>query len=319
MDDDILEVGAEPGTDTAEGQDEQNEEVETGESAEQQGEGTADTNEGQEPEQGAEENKDRGAHQTTLEERAGAIARKEIERFKEEQAEIERQTRERLEAEKKPFVDLTPEQSEKLEADYLAATERKLELQELFRLSDDPREKAQYLAEFRRTEKWIDETERWYADNETKKAEWKNRNEATQTRTQEIERRSRELETTAEVYRESKNIPQDVWDNASKWFETQLKGDKLLGAKFADAYRLQGNVGAVEFAYNYAVENMGKKAEEEKQKREESKTKLTPGVTSTMHKVSADPNLKKLYDKAQKSGSEEDFLAYVEAKRKAGV
>lgn len=278
------------------------------------GEETKDGQEGEKPTEGP--NKDKGAHQTTLEERAAQIAEKKA---AEEIAKFKAETEARLEAEKKPFVDLTPEQAERLNSDYLAASGRKIDLQEEYKLAETDADKARILTEIRKIDKWLGDTENWYAQNEAKKAEWLKGQQQRETQQKESQERAHRLETTAEVFRESKGIPKEVWDTSSLWFAEQLKTDKLLGAKFADAYRLHGDVGAVEFAFNYCNEHMGKKEETAIKEKEEAKKKLSPGVTSVVQKVNANPELKALLTKAQKSGSEEDYLAYVQAKRKAGL
>ncbi|KAB0668948.1 hypothetical protein F6V30_14010 [Oryzomonas sagensis] len=288
--------------------------------ADQDEEGDADETTDQEADQAAEEEKKKGLVQTPLEERAAQIAEKKVaEALTKERERIESETRARLEAEQKPFVDLSPEQTTRINNDYLAACERREELRELFRLTEDPADKTQYLSELRRTEKWISDTEAWYADNEAKKAEWTKKQESVTALQRDNAERGKRLEATAETFREAKGIPQDAWDESSKWFADQVKIDKLLGAKFADVYRLHGDVAAVEFAFNYCNEHMGKAAQEELDKKEQAKNKLSPGVSAVPQKSGPNPELKKLLAKAQQSGSEEDYLNYVNAARKAGV
>lgn len=315
-----LEAGAEPVADSAEDQGNQGDnviEAELNDQAAESDDNKAGETNSQEADKGDEANKDevnkdKGAHQTTLEERAAEIAQKEIQKFRQEQAEIERQTAERLKAAEKPFVDLTPEQSTKLNSDYMQAVSDKLDLEEKIRLGD--RDPATILA-LRQTEKWIHDTEAWFADNQAKKAEWtKKKGETEQLQAAQREKAQR-LETTADVYRQANNIPQDVWDQSSQWFAEQLKTDKVLGLKFADAYRLHGDVGAVEFAHKYCTENMGKKAEADIEQKNTAKQNLAPGVSSSA--VNTDPDVKRLYKEAMADpGNEAKYLAWREAKSK---
>lgn len=280
--------------------------------------------ESQEPEDGSEEQKKKGSHQTTLEERAEQLAEKKVQaalaKFKEEQAEIEKRVNEKLEADKKPYVELSQTDVDRLNANYAAAYERKLELEELFRFESDPGEKSKLLVDLRRTEKWLVDTENWYSANETKKAEYLKTKEQIESDTAHAKEQAQRLETTAEVFRTAHKIPEHVWEASSNWFAEQLKNDPVLQLKFKDAYRLQGDVAAVEFAHNYCQENMGKAAEKAKEQKTEAKNKLSPGITGhvTVSNEVMD-SLKALHSKAKKSGSEEDFLAFQDAKRKAGI
>jgi hypothetical protein len=312
----IPDVGAEPVTDPAEDLDNQGED-DTGaepddQAAELDGEEADKTTSQETDEETAEVKKPQEAHQTTLEERANQIAEKTLAKWREEQAEITRQATARIEADKKPFVDLTPEQSNQINSDYLSAVTRKVELEEAIRLGDH---EADTILALRQTEKWIRDTEAWFSDNESKKAEWTKKQGETTRQQAEAAERAQRLETTANVYREQHKIPADVWETSSQWFSEQLKTDKVLGLRFSDAYRLHGDVGAVEFAHKYCTENMGKTAEDALKQKEKAKLTLAPGVTA-QGKTTA-PDLKALLKAAQKSGSEEDYLAFSAAKRAA--
>jgi hypothetical protein len=317
------EAGADTQTDTAEdqgnpGDDAEGADTQETDSAESQT-SEADETESQETEEGTEENKDnsqdKGAHQTTLEERAGQIAEKKIaealEKDRAERQRIETETQERLKAQEKPFIDLTPEQSAKINEDYTSAVAHVAELQELLRLGD---RSTETVLDLRKTEKWIRDTEAWYADNEAKKAAWTKTQGETAARQAAIAEQSQRLEATAEVYREAQKVPQNVWDESSKWFAEQLKTDRLLGEKFADAYR-KGNVDAVDFAYKYCLEHMGKKEAAAIEQKTAAKQNLAPGLTSTAVKTA--PDVARLYKEAMADPSNEGkYLAWKAAQAK---
>lgn len=310
-----LDAGAEPVEDPAEdlgNQGEENAGTEPDDqAAELDGEEADESNDSQEA---AEDKPAKGKqpHQTTLEERAAQIAQKEIQKFREEQAEIQRQTEARLKPETKPFIDLSPEQSTQINNDYVAAISRKVELEEAIRLGD--REPAT-ITELRRTEKWIHDTESWFADNEAKKSAWAEQQEIFQKQQALAKESADRLSTTAEVFREANKIPQDVWDTSAVWFSMQMETDKVLQLEFQDAYRLHGDVGAVRFAHKYCNENMGKTAEQAISQKTEAKKNLAPGVTSTA--TTADQDVSRLYKEAMADPNNQDkYMAWQTAKAK---
>lgn len=258
----------------------------------------------------------KGIKQKSLEERAAEIAEKKL-------AEVltkrEQEAQQRLEAEKKPFVELTPEQTATLNTNYVEAVARKAELEELIRIGD---RSQSTIIELRKVEKWINDTEKWYADNEAKKVEWEAKQKESEQERTRLETEQREkavrLQTASDVFRESKGIPQDAWDQGSQWFFEQLNQDKVLALKFADAYR-RGDVAAVEFAFDYFTEHMGKAEDAALEQKKEAKTKLAPAVTGSVVPEADMKQLKELHAKAQKSGSEEDYLAFTALKNKLGV
>lgn len=304
-----LEAAAVAEISDADPEGDQNEEKEGAEAPADEVDPDADQEEGAEAETAEKETEaPKGIKQKSLEERVTELADK---RFAEHQAKIENAAKERLEADQKPFIELSAEQTDKLNENYVDAVARKGDLLEAIRLGD---RSPETIVELRKAEKWILETETWYADNEAKKAEWTAKQGDTAKQQAESLERSTRLATTAEVFREAKSIPQDAWDEAARWFNEQLAADKVLSLKFADAYRLKGDVAAVEFAHDYCTEHMGKGAEDALKQKLEAKTKLAPGITGK-GVTPEGPDLGKLLKTAQKSGTEEDYLAYVEAKR----
>jgi len=265
-----------------------------------------------------DEEENKGIKQKSFEERLKEIEEKNEAKIAEAIQKLQQQTTERVEAEKKPFVDLTAAQVDQLNGNYLDIIAHKADLEEAIRAGDRSMETVTAL---RAAEKFIHDTETWYADNEAKKAEWTEKQGQSAKLQAEAKERSDRLATAADVFREASNIPQDVWDQASVWFESQLKANKILGLEFADAYRLKGDMGAVKFAHDYCNEHMGKEAEAVLKQKQEAKTKLAPGVTGSNGKTAeADmKTLRELHAKAQKSGTEEDFLAFTNLKTKLGI
>lgn len=273
----------------------------------------ADPEEEGEAEQPTEKEKEeaKGPKKKSFEERMLEIEAKNEAKIAEAISNLNKQTTERIEADKKPFTELNQSDNDRIDSNIADAVAYKLDLEEAIRGGD---RSTQVISELAKTEKWITDTKAWRLENEQKRVEWTAKQGETQKQLAEQQERSARLGTAAEVYREAKNIPHDIWDQSSLWFAEQLKTDKVLGLKFADAYRLKGDVGAVEFAHDYCNEHMGKKAEAALVQKKEAKTKLAPGVTKQGNAPEG-PDLKKLLKAAQDSGSEEDFLAYVEAKR----
>lgn len=220
-------------------------------------------------------------HKKTLNERVKELAAKEVaEALAKERVEreaIEQQTKERLKAEEKTFVELSETQVIELNESYAAAISQVAELHELIRLGD---KSPETIVQLRKAEKWIRDTEAWYADNETKKSEWEAKTaERTKAQT-EIADRSKRLQTTSDVFRESKGIPQDVWDQGSKQFYEVLQADKVVAMEFAEAYRLKGDVGAVKFAYEW-MESRGEEAKKANTSRDKAKDNSLGGKSQT--------------------------------------
>lgn len=317
MEEEILEAGADTqDTSTAEETGNQGEEsagadTQGEQSAETEG-GEADETTGQETEEVTEENKDRGAHQKTFDERLKEIEERNERRLQETVAKIEREAQERLAAQQKPFAELTQAQIDQLNNNYTDAVARVADLQESIRLGD---RSPETITELRKVEKWIKDTEDWYADNEQKRQNWEQEQRQKTDQQRLTEERTKRLETTANVYRESQNIPQDVWDASAQWFYDQMTADRLLAAKFQDVYRLHGDVAAVEFAYKHALEHMGKKEKQVIQQKEEAKTKLPPGGGAASVKGGVEEEYKKALEHARKHpDSDEAWLALSKAK-----
>ena len=265
-----------------------------------------------------EEEANKGITQKNFADRIAEIQAKNDAKLAEAIQKLEAKVQERQQAEVKPFVDLTPAQVDQINANYLDAVAHKAELELAVKEGD---RSPQILAELRKAEKWISDTETWYRDNEAKKTEWTAKQGEVQKMQAEQQEKATRLQTTSDVFREARNIPQDVWDQASIWFSEQLKGNKELGLKFQAAYQ-KGDVHAVEFAHDYCTEHMGKGAEEALKAKEAAKTKLAPGVSGTNVAATQGADMKmlrELYAKAQKSGEERDLSAFTRAKAKAGI
>lgn len=86
-----------------------------------------------------------------------------------------------------------------------------------------------------------------------------------------------EINQRAEVYRQSYNIPSDVWVDSNKWFAEQCQNNQVLGTKFREIAERQGPMAAVEFAAWFVQENRLKPAQEELKEREQLKAKSIAG------------------------------------------
>lgn len=91
------------------------------------------------------------------------------------------------------------------------------------------------------------------------------------------ERLVADINQRAELYRQSYNIPNDVWVESNKWFAEQCQNNAVLGTKFREIAERQGPMAAVEFASWFVQENRLKPAQEQLKEREQSKAKSIAG------------------------------------------
>lgn len=91
------------------------------------------------------------------------------------------------------------------------------------------------------------------------------------------ERLVTDINQRAELYRQSYNIPNDVWVESNKWFAEQCQNNAVLGTKFREIAERQGPMAAVEFASWFVQENRLKPAQEQLKEREQSKAKSIAG------------------------------------------
>lgn len=118
-------------------------------------------------------------------------------------------------------------------------------------------------------------------ENDKVKAEWMQKQEVRKSEETKVQERLKSIDEAAAFYQKQKQIPDEVWQDAGVWLNEQFQKDAILGKKFADIVDKQGPIFAIEWAHTYTVENMGKAAEQTKQKKEEAKKKLVGGATQT--------------------------------------
>lgn len=238
----------------------------------------------------------KGAPRLSLEERVNQLAEKKV--AEKLQAELDK--RQQAEAAKEiPFKNYN---RAAVEAELLAPLSDRIAL-----LNAEGR-----VIEARRLERQrdaiIDELEK----DEQVKAEWEQKQQATQTQQQMFDRLQSEINTSTEVLRDHFKIPHDVFEEGRKWFNDKLVSDPILGRKYNEMVFVRGSMEAVEWAYNYTKENMGKETASAMQATEAAKNQIPPGKTSTVDPV-AGAKVEELKAKALKSGKDEDFLAWKSA------
>lgn len=266
---DVANVGTVTDTATAEGQDvnasvEQTEETGAAtqtDSAENQGQSDASSQEAEETV--TEGNKDRGKHQTTLEERAVQLAEK---RFAEMQARFEQELHAKQINEKLPFIPVDMQKVNAHLADMFAHIEdAKLQgdLVTALDLEDQVRELRASLKE-----------------NESKRKEWESQRTRQQQEQEFQQARFKRIDESAEFYRTQRNIPQEAWDAAGRWISEQFQKDPILGKHFAELIDRQGEMAAFKWAEEYCNANMGAGAKADKAAKDAAKQSL-PSTTGT--------------------------------------
>ena len=279
-------AGAAPATESAEVQDGQNSETTSTE-------GATDATEGS----------DKGAHQTTLEERVQALAEKRISEVETKlTAKLEEVTR--AKAEEKPnFYEIdmekvnchirdTMDQIEalKLEGNFLEA----MELQDgLGQLRNELR------------------------GNEQRKAEWMQRTQAQQQSAAQNAQINQHIEQASALVAKEHNIPAEVWKAGEEFFLKERQSKPLIDAQYREKVLVQGPVAAMLWAKDYVEKNMGAPQQALIDKKEAAKQTLPPGKTST-GEATGSADLAALRTKAG-SGNAEDLAAYMAAKSRAAA
>lgn len=167
----------------------------------------------------------------------------------------------------KPFLELD---MDRIEADIAKTYEHIDELKD-----------AGHYAEAAREQKKIVDLLNAIDENDKIKATWMQEQEARKSIETQTQERIKSIDEAANFYQKQKQIPDDVWQAGGIWLNEQFQNDPILGKKFADIVDKQGPIFAIEWAHTYTVENMGKAAEQAKQKKEEAKKKLVGGATQT--------------------------------------
>lgn len=167
----------------------------------------------------------------------------------------------------KPFLELD---MDRIEADIAKTYEH----------IDDLKTEGRY-AEAAREQKKIVDLLNAIDENDKIKATWMQEQEVRQSAEIKTQERIKSIDEAANFYQKQKQIPDDVWQAGGVWLNEQFQKDPILGKKFADIVDKQGPIFAIEWAHTYTVENMGKAAEQTKQKKEEAKKKLVGGATQT--------------------------------------
>lgn len=155
-----------------------------------------------------------------------------------------------------------------------------------------------------------------YEINEQKKQDYIARQGSNKTTEAAQQARLTTLDNAATFYRDNLKIEPAVWDKMGTWFAEQCQKDPILGAEFAEKVE-KGAIGAVKWAHDYTVKNMGikeKSAIDAKNKNKQTASGAAPksgsGKTSTV-------DLSKALEKAKEAGTPEAWVEYQAAKRAA--
>lgn len=219
--------------------------------------GTGETTPTETVETEPEGNQDKGKHQTTLEERAIQLAEK---RFAEMQTKFEQTLQSKQAQEKVPFVVVDMAKvNEHFQAQEDLIAEMKLDGN---------------FVEARRIQKELDTLDASIEANNKKRTEWEAQQTEQQKKQVDFDTRLQRIDESAEFYRANKGIPQETWDAAGQWLNTQFQADPVLGRQFSDIIERQGEMAAFKWADEYCQKNMGAGAKADKASKEAAKQNL---------------------------------------------
>ena len=117
--------------------------------------------------------------------------------------------------------------------------------------------------------------------NEEIKKKWAAEQELRNSEETKSQGRLKEIEDAANFYQKQLSIPDDVWKAGGEWLRSELDKNPVLGKKFVELIDRQGAVAGVEWAHQYIVQNMGKEAKENKEKKDAAKKQNIGGTTAT--------------------------------------
>lgn len=290
------DTGAAPVIPTAEGGGSQ-EVTETGadthtRTAEGEGSESAETTSQEGAEGATEGSKDRGAHQKTLEERAAEIADRKIqERIA--QFEQERQ------AAQPDYIPLDYDVYDAHIAN-LVAQERQF-ADEITLLEHNDPSRVQMVRELRKIQATRQAMENEFVENEKKRALWEVKQGERARYEATVVQINAGLAQASPVVRDALSISPEAWEAGEKWFVTQRQSNPLLDAEYRERCFTEGPIRALKWAATYVKENMGKAAEQSKQKREEGKDKTLSGggdgATLSFANVNSWGDLMKMHSK----------------------
>lgn len=269
-----LDAGAAPVTGTAEGQGNQGDETS---GADTQDTATAEEQAGQadeiKPSEGAEGTMegteaeapppDKGAHQTTLEERALEIAER---RFAE--------LLEKSQPTAPPFIPIDYDAYDNNIAKMIAREE-----QIRSELALEPDDAVQLVKELRILRGKRDELEGQFSYNEQKKKEWEGQQAKQKEHDFYIGEINKGINHSAPLVAEELGISPEAWAAGEKWFIDQRKANKGLQAEYYERCLRDGPYRALKWAAEFTRDGLGKANEAARNKREAGK-EVTIGAGS---------------------------------------
>ena len=274
----VADTGAEPISQTAEvggTETEVSEGAETQESqAAESGEETGETEESGTVEDGTEEeNKDRGSHQKTLEERAAEIAEKKAQEY------IERVEKERQEKEavvKPPFIELSREAIKSINRDMNKSYAREQDI--LNEIAIDPEEVDPTLtAELRAIRIWRQQVETELEANEKAKAEFLKKQQEQRQQSEYWQQQNARIQDTIKIIQEKEGASDEVVTAIrNKWSE-MAKADPLLQRQFDEGILAGRHTETVIWARKLAQTALSEAATKTIQQKESGKDKQISG------------------------------------------
>ena len=153
-------------------------------------------------------------------------------------------------------------------------------------------------------------------ENEAKKAAFLERQGKSKTEATAVNQRLQKLDDAAKFYRENQKIDQPVWDKMGQWFAEQCKSDPTLGREFAERVE-KGEIGAIRWAHDYSIKNMGAKELAAINNKNINKQKASAASPAPGGKSISTVDLYKALAEAKESNTTEGWVTYQALKRKA--
>lgn len=129
----------------------------------------------------------------------------------------------------------------------------------------------------RQAQEQIDAIYEGYAENQKRHSEAQKRSQTAAEQKAKVDRLLADFDAKSELFRQSKNIPPDVWTEGGSWFSEQCKTDTVLGELFKEITENRGPMAAIMFAYDHYTKNGPHQAIQQQQKQKEAAKAKVPG------------------------------------------
>lgn len=232
------------------------EESETSETEETEQEGEKEN-----PEEGEQVQEEKGPKKLTAAERIQQLVEQRNQdriAFEARVRDLEARFQQQPQQQQSDYIELTPDVQARLNNTFANLEQQRIDAE----LEGDYLKALEYRKQAEQLFKGLEE-------NEKKKAAYVEKRQMAEREQRAVQ----DLNQRAELYRQQYAIPQEVWQDATVWFNDQCKTNPVLAQHYRDMADRQGPMAAIDWAVRYVANERSKPAQEAIQNKEEAKKK----------------------------------------------